>query len=113
MLSTSISRAVHRSKPRAKLAVRRHAVSECLQIGLVRLGCFTALGESLLIVGVLVEPVATSHQTVAHRPRWSFRLQGSELTHHAKVVPDRPALGDASIDEAIDEHDLSGIGALG
>ena len=43
----------------------------------------------------------------------SFGLQGSELAHHAKVVPDRPALGDASVDEAVDEHDLPGIGALG
>jgi hypothetical protein len=43
----------------------------------------------------------------------SPRLQGSELTHHAKIIPDRPALGDASVDEAINEHDLPGIGTLG
>ena len=43
----------------------------------------------------------------------SLRLKGAELAHHAKVVPDRPALGDASVDEAVDEHDLPGIRTLG
>lgn len=42
----------------------------------------------------------------------SLELKGAELAHHAKV-PDRPALGDASVDEAVDEHDLPGIGTLG
>ena len=40
----------------------RHSLSECLQVGLLRLGCFTAVGQSPLIVGVLVSPLATGHQ---------------------------------------------------
>ena len=40
----------------------RHAVSECPEIGLVRLSCITAVGKSPLIVGVLMQPLATGHQ---------------------------------------------------
>jgi hypothetical protein len=42
--------------------VWRHAVSECLQVGLVRVDRFAAVGESPLIVGVLMQPLATGHE---------------------------------------------------
>jgi hypothetical protein len=43
-------------------AMRRHAVPEYVQVGLIRLGRFTAIGESSLMVCVFMQPLATSHQ---------------------------------------------------
>ena len=52
-----------------KPAMWRHAVSECPEIGLVRLSCITAVGKSPLIVGVLMQPLATGHQLETAKSR--------------------------------------------
>jgi hypothetical protein len=45
-----------------KAAVWRHAVAESLQIRLIQLGRFTAVGESPLIVHVLVQPLTAGDE---------------------------------------------------
>jgi hypothetical protein len=59
----------------------RHAVSECLQIGHIGLGGFTAVGESPFVVPVFVQPLtagdeldAAEDQIERVRPVWVVRL---------------------------------------